>query len=202
MPNRWECPQCGKRNEEINFSCQRCGQARDTTPESPDRHDAHSEGEPESSRGRLSWLKLWWIPLIIVAIFAMLFTTDVVSLQGEVSVHDLRVGDCFDLDLEAAEEVDVVQRVSCDQAHEFEVFVMGDMRPGLYPTDNELDDAYESICLDSFEDFIGSPYFESEVWVEMLYPLPQGWDEGDRTITCFVFVPDETVTGTLENTGR
>lgn len=214
MSERWTCPECSTRNEAVNFSCQRCGRAQGMTIDSGQQFEqgrvatqpTAPRRSPKRSKG---WIGFIWIP-VVIGFFVVPYFTETqrasdgsISRAGSMSVHDLRVGDCFDFNDNDAEEVDTVRGIPCDQPHDNEVFATSDMASGPFPRDLEFDIAFETICLASFATYVGVYYQDSEIWADMLVPLSEGWAEGDRRVTCYLYGPDgEIVTGSLQGSRR
>jgi hypothetical protein len=113
------------------------------------------------------------------------------------NVFSLDVGDCFD-DPEATGEVSDVPIVTCADPHDNEVYAVIESPDGERPA---LETLYEQ-CVDRFEEFVGVPYEVSEVYVDALFPSTESWDEGDRETICYLYVPDEQVTGSLRDSNR
>ncbi len=101
------------------------------------------------SRIPARWLIVWLIvgALVLVGAFAGAYfgepkvapvePTQVPSgLPHDYKLRvDLRVGDCFDLNDPTADQIEDVKAVPCTTEHEFEVFYVGAMGKGGYPTD-------------------------------------------------------------------
>lgn len=123
------------------------------------------------------------------------------------SVHDLLVGDCFDwrdgsIDEDGIEHVDLVTGIPCDSPHEYEVFHIAVLQPGPYPTQFRFDRVFDGECLQQFENYVGTQWEVSDVWADMLWPTEEGWNDGDHSVTCFIFDLDGPVVGSLRNSFR
>lgn len=208
MSDRWVCPACSTRNEAVNYSCQRCGQVRDMSvgdgPPVP-----NSAPLPRRRRARSrAWIGFVWVPIVLGFLIVPLFTdarrdgSGSITRAGSLSVHDLQVGDCFDFHDPDATELDTVRGIPCSQSHESEVFAMTELAAGPYPSDTQFDVAFETTCLAAFAGYVGTYYQDSEVYADMIVPLPDGWEEGDRTITCYLFLLDGPVVGSLRDSRR
>jgi Septum formation len=119
---------------------------------------------------------------------------------------DLRVGDCFDLNDPTADQIEDVKAVPCTTEHEFEVFYVGAMREGSYPTDaaaeqrnhgREVIDIEGSFwtyldhnCIPAFRTYIGKSWYGgSDLDIYWLVPTDDAWRAGDRTVQCAAFNP-------------
>jgi hypothetical protein len=128
---------------------------------------------------------------------------------GDLSVQDLRVGDCFDFtDDETTEtggEVTSVRAIPCAEPHVYEVYVVADYPAGEEPsaptelyTDWELDQ-----CVNGFEAYVGIAYDDSALYFSTLTPTTESWDAGDRDIQCFLHNSGETtMTGSARGTAQ
>lgn len=120
---------------------------------------------------------------------------------GNLTVDELRLGDCFDLKSEATEFADVTAR-PCSDAHEYEVFWSSSMRDGGYPSEAAFASYFEAHCYDAFEDYVGVAYPDTPLDIYWLVPNKNGWSMGQRYMHCAVFDPDNPrLTGTLKGAG-
>jgi hypothetical protein len=106
----------------------------------------------------------------------------------DVAANDLEVGDCTSDDLTGA--VGEVDTVDCDESHLFEVHATFDLEGDDYPGTTEVQELARDGCTgDRFEDYVGTPYAESEIYAEQfLVPTEQTWDDADdRTVICFAY---------------
>jgi Septum formation len=104
-------------------------------------------------------------------------------------VVDLRVGDCFDLKDPSADEIEDVKAVPCTTEHEFEVFYVGAMGEGSYPTDDAFGTYVTQNCTPAFGAYIGKAYDDSDLFIYWLVPTDDAWRSGDRTVQCAAFYP-------------
>jgi hypothetical protein len=129
-----------------------------------------------------------------------------ISEPGELTVLKLQVGDCFDdpgapTGTETV-EVSSVEAKPCSEPHDFEVFHTFDVEAEELPSQSELLDEAGQRCLEAFEPFVGTPYEESELDVNFMFPMPESWEAGDRTVVCSVVTMDGTkLVGTAEGSG-
>ena len=127
-----------------------------------------------------------------------------VQISGDLSVYDLRTGDCFNGGPRVAEEVgrertvDQVTAVPCDEAHENEVFAVFE-HPGAmearFPGEEAVNQVAQDGCLERFAGYVGRPYAGSDLQVAVIAPGEKSWaEEDDRTILCIVY-GEERLTG-------
>jgi hypothetical protein len=101
--------------------------------------------------------------------------------ESRLGVEELRVGICFDEPI-AAEVIDEVTPVPCNGPHLYEVFATFDLPLPVgeaYPGSPNVDVAARAGC----EQAATAPPPE-EFDIFALAPTEDGWDEGDRAVTC------------------
>lgn len=109
---------------------------------------------------------------------------------GNVSVDELREGDCFNT--ADAVEISDVDGVPCPELHEYEVFALSHYEgDGTYPPDSALDGIFTQICEPDFEPYVGAPYATSEIYGTMISPSEESWGKDDRSFICVLFDPNE-----------
>ena len=122
------------------------------------------------------------------------------------SVFDLSVGDCLNEPPES--EVSRVEKVPCDEPHDYEVFALVNHSAGRdapYPIDLILfsDDTGVDACLPSFEPYIGQTYMSSRLYINVFYPTRESWErDGDREFVCLLFdLENASMTGSMRGSG-
>ena len=211
MNNRWVCKRCFADNEESSSACQRCGLIRGAESTDADQAGwaAQAAGAPTaaSDPGWRRWIRYWWVPALLVVLavgyLANARRSDDGSLEsaGTLAVDDMRAGDCFNAGEE--ESISDVDGVPCTEAHEYQVFAVGDYEAASYPTDPELDTIFTSVCEGPFDGFVGMPYADSELYGQMITPSEETWDDGDRSFICILYDPnDPALTASMEGAAR
>jgi hypothetical protein len=167
------------------------------------------------SRIPARWLIVWLIvgALVLVGAFAGAYfgepkvapvePTQVLSgLPHDYKLRvDLRVGDCFDLNDPTADQIEDVKAVPCTTEHEFEVFYVGAMGEGSYPTDDAFGTYVTQNCTPAFGAYIGKAYDDSDLFIYWLLPTDDAWRSGDRTVQCAAFYPrNDRLTRSLRGT--
>ena len=120
--------------------------------------------------------------------------------SGGLGAYVMQIGDCFnDPD---AELIESVEGIPCDQPHDNEVYAEFDYPADEWPGEEQLfQDAWYR-CLDRFEGYVGRDYETSALDIWLFGPVEEGWAEGDRLITCFVFdYYGEKLTVSARNSG-
>ncbi|AFR06267.1 septum formation family protein [Nocardiopsis alba ATCC BAA-2165] len=127
--------------------------------------------------------------------------------SNENNVMELTVGDCFnESEMNSAlmsSEVQGIPLIDCSEPHDSEFFYSEILPEGDFPGTESVNASAEEACFGQpFTDFVGVEFAVSEIYASFLTPIEAGWEAGDREILCYVMLPDETTTGTLEGAGR
>jgi len=129
------------------------------------------------------------VVIIAIAAVAFLFRD---RLSGNAS--DLAVGDCFDVP-SVQTEIKDVQHHPCNEAHTGEVFaVITDPDPAgaPVPTTDAITTYFAQACLPILSAYIGEDGTTQTVLdFGGFYPTDDGWNNGDRSITCYLYRVDE-----------
>jgi hypothetical protein len=125
---------------------------------------------------------------------------DVDSVEGDESVFNAEVGECFE-EFEEGTSEDAPE-VDCDEPHVVEVFHLFDVDDGDFPGQDELTTEAQDVCQgEPFEDYVGVPYDETSIGVAYLTPTEDSWEADDREVVCLVGLGGEPVEGSLEGEG-
>lgn len=158
---------------------------------------------------RLPWG--WVLTFVIVgsgAIGGLIFNagrsdSGEISKPGDLTVLDLRVGDCFDLKDATATEVEQVTAQPCSVEHEYEMFFVGAAPAGPYPGTDAFLSFVDENCIAGFETYVGTAYANSQLDVFWLEPTESAWTAGDRTVQCAVYHPaKQRLTGSLKGSNQ
>ncbi|MDQ3689620.1 MAG: septum formation family protein [Chloroflexota bacterium] len=213
MSERWVCKRCFSDNNDTDEACQRCGLIRGSEPTPTDQATWAPEGgtvnaSDEEPAGWRRWIRFWWVPAIVVVLLVGYLTSarrdEAGSLEsaGNVSVDELREGDCFNA--AADDEISEVDGVPCTEAHQYEVFAIATREgDGSFPPDSELEAIFVEVCEPEFEPYVGAPYATSEIFGQMISPSEESWGSGDRSFICLLVDPeDDALTESLAGAGR
>lgn len=111
----------------------------------------------------------------------------------DLSVFDLRPGDCLVRPEEPKAKLGIVNAVPCTDIHDLEVFDLVDYDDGdTYPGESELGDFADGACVTRFAGYVGEDYLDSELFVTYLLPTLESWNadgDHDRTVVCLVTDP-------------
>ncbi|QYJ05034.1 septum formation family protein [Nocardioides panacisoli] len=129
--------------------------------------------------------------------------------EGDGVVSTLRVepGDCLDDPTVAGMgdelvETDEATLVPCEDPHDFEAFAQLRMADGDFPGQPAIDEESRA-CFEEFETFVGAAYADSDLELYLYFPTESSWDLfGDRTITCLVGLPGDSLRGSMAGTER
>lgn len=210
MNERWVCRRCFTSNDGNVGACTNCGLARGS--EVPAGEEVVPAAAAPTSTGASRWsglLRFAWIPIVIVVVAAGFFFAarrdeggQIVG-AGDVEVTEIRAGDCFDLKDPAEEEVADVEGKPCTEPHEFEMFFVGDLPDGDFPTTGVINTFLEEECLAAFDAYVGMVYEQSVLDIFPLIPTESGWNAGDHAVQCALFDPiNEELTASMRNAGR
>jgi len=124
----------------------------------------------------------------------------------DVSVLDLKVGDCWNDIPDDGVETDTVSTVPCTEPHEGEVYAVSAMELGDdWPGQDQVSTEAEAECVQQFEGFVGMAYQDSALSIFYFSPTEDSWAAGDRGAVCVVVdptTPDGKTTGTLQGAAR
>jgi hypothetical protein len=209
MGERWVCKRCFSANDDSLGACANCGLARGSEVPAGD-HWTAAPAAPIERRSRWrSLLGFWWVPILVIgAASAALFAagrdeTGQIDDAGDLAATEIRVGDCFDLKDPEEELIDDVEAKPCTDAHEFEMFFIGEMPDGAYPGDDQVGTYVVNTCLPAFEAYVGLSYEQSVLDIYWLTADEAGWNAGDHEVQCAVFHPtNDELTGSQRNSGR
>ncbi len=127
------------------------------------------------------------------------------SACGGTNVLSLEVGQCIS---DAAQEgqVSSVPVVDCAEPHVGEIYALPQLPEGEFPGDQAVSDQGEQLCTGQpFQDYVGVPYLQSEIYYTTLLPSAETWnDDDDREIVCILANQDGSPLspGSLRGAGR
>jgi hypothetical protein len=107
--------------------------------------------------------------------------------SGGVGVFQLQIGDC--VQLPGIGTVQSVEGVPCEEPHDAQVYSAYDLVGASYPVD--IDEEAAEGCYDRWQAALGTVYEDDlERDFTIFTPTREGWDLGDRGVTCFVIPID------------
>jgi hypothetical protein len=142
-----------------------------------------------AARHRRSMKFLLRIGIVAVFIVGGLIFRD--RLGG--SPTELRVGDCFDVPTKAGETVNDVQHHPCNESHTAEVILLTNhpaAKGKKEPSDSELTSYLVDTCGAALERYVKGSTDKFDLGA--FYPTSEDWKNGDRGITCYLTMLDES----------
>lgn len=126
------------------------------------------------------------------------------AAHGEATLaNDLEPGDCFNTH---GQQVDEVSVVDCEDPHVYEAFHSYDLEgaeDAEFPGDEAVLEDADGECRPAFEEYVGTPYDDSALFITVIRPSEATWGEGDRTVICALNDEDEEeMTGSAEGSER
>jgi hypothetical protein len=103
------------------------------------------------------------------------------------------VGDCLD---------DKAQLVECAEDHYSELYLVVELKGNKYPGSKAIEKKAARRCSAAFEDYVGQSYDQSELDIIYFGPDQEGWDAGNRRLSCAVYDPSGPLTGSVRDSGR
>lgn len=121
--------------------------------------------------------------------------------EGDVSVYEIRVGDCLD-SAELSGELNSVPVVPCGEPHDAEIYDSVMLSGDEFPGEAEVGAQADEYCVGAFESFVGVAYEDSELYASTILPSADSWNDGDREVLCVILDSDGGVTGSMRDAGR
>ncbi|HET9541272.1 MAG TPA: septum formation family protein [Candidatus Limnocylindria bacterium] len=206
---RWVCPRCFESNEADADRCVKCDLERGADPAAvaatapgdpaampgtegaepfPAAPGGPATASPAPASNRPGWLQLvlrfWWVGLIVIGGGIAAFN----YLGGSRPVTELSAGDCFDLPEGDAEEgISDVTKQECTEPHQYEMFFVGDLPDGPFPSEAEMNLWIDANCLPAFTDYVGIDYNSSVLDARTIVPAEDGWNDGDHSVQCAIY---------------
>ena len=118
--------------------------------------------------------------------------------ESESVRFDVGVGECF------VEGVPF-RVVNCNSTHDGEVFAeyeIPNAASSAYPGDEAVADVAWRECKRRFEGYVGVRLRFSELSVSYVYPSPESWAAGERTISCIAALRDSELRESVRGSGR
>ncbi|HKO32838.1 MAG TPA: septum formation family protein [Candidatus Limnocylindria bacterium] len=207
---RWVCPRCFESNEADADRCVKCDLERGADPAAaaatapgaaavtpgtegaqpaPTGPGGSWTPPPAPESNRPGWLQLvlrfWWVGLLVIGGGIAAFN----YLGGSRPVTDMSVGECFDVADPDSEFIDDVTQRDCTEPHQFEMFYVGDLPDGSFPSDDEVFAWVQANCIPAFSAYVGIDYQTSVLEALPITPTEDGWNDGDHSVQCAMHDP-------------
>jgi hypothetical protein len=150
---------------------------------------------PQGQGGRLR-------PIIAVGVLVVVLGGILWAVKDNASADDLKAGDCFNVPTSSS--VSTVEKHACTESHDAEVFHVVEYDGGTtYPISLTLSSFIDTTCVPAFATYVGADVdARTDLALGYFYPSRDGWDGGDRTITCYIANDDESkLTKSVKGTG-
>ena len=140
-------------------------------------------------------------PVIIVGLIVVFIAIVLFVVRNNVSADDLKVGTCFNIP--DGTTIQTGEQHPCTESHNGEVFFVGEYDGESFPISISLDRYIDENCVPAFGSYVGTAFDDAtELTIGYFHPNRDGWDDGERTITCYVARSDRaSMTETLKGSG-
>jgi hypothetical protein len=125
------------------------------------------------------------IGVLVVILAGVLY-----AVRNSQDAGALAIGTCFDVP--SADDFSTVEKHECTEAHDAEVIHVGELTGDSYPITLTLDNYIGDMCVPAAETYTGRAA-ETIEDPELGYfsPTRDAWDDGERTITCYLYDVNE-----------
>ena len=147
-----------------------------------------------------------WV-LVIVAVIAVNVqsasqrsaTTGQITKGGHLSVFSLRAGDCFQNPSgnQPASSLTQVTAVPCTTPHNAQVIAQLPVAGSAYPGKAAFSTQAQKGCKAAVADDLDQSKLTSTMNLLWIYPEPQAWTDGQRSISCLAVDSSEDLTSSL-----
>jgi hypothetical protein len=143
-----------------------------------------------------------WILVVLGVVGVGLFS----FFDSSKTVDDIAVGDCLNMPEE--DVFSTIDPIDCTEPHDLEVFALVDLSSigpeyssaSSYPGDDAVYNAAFDECWDEFELYVGVPYEDSVLYLDVFTPTLEGWDErGDRIANCVLYEVNADATQLIQS---
>jgi hypothetical protein len=125
--------------------------------------------------------------------------TGQITKDGHLGVLSLRAGDCFQnpSGSQPASAITQVTAVPCTNPHDAQVIALLPVPGSAYPGRDAFRAQAQPGCSASLKAVADNSKLTATMNLLWLYPLPQAWAEGQRTISCLVVDSSKDLTSSL-----
>ena len=126
-------------------------------------------------------------------------TTGQITKNGHLSVFSLRAGDCFQNPTGSQADTGMTQvtAVPCASSHDAQVIAQLPVPGSAYPGHAALHAQALPGCRASIAAVVDRSKLTSTMKLLWIYPLPQAWTNGLRTISCLIVDSSQDLTSSL-----
>lgn len=113
------------------------------------------------------------------------------AVRNNADAGSLTVGTCFDRPT-AGQDFSTVEKHECTEAHDAEVIHVAEYTGDTLPISLTLDRYIDETCLPAVEAYTGKAAEDlGDYQLGLFSPNRDGWDDGERTFTCYILRADE-----------
>jgi Domain of unknown function (DUF4190)/Septum formation len=126
-------------------------------------------------------------------------TTGQITKNGHLSVFSLRVGDCFQnpTGSQAASPLTQITAVPCASPHNAQVMAQLPVRGSAYPGRAAFRAQAVPGCTASIAAVVDRSKLTATMQLIWIYPQPQSWADGQKTISCLIVDSSQDLTSSL-----
>jgi nitrite reductase/ring-hydroxylating ferredoxin subunit len=126
-------------------------------------------------------------------------TTGQITKKGHLDVFSLRTGDCFQNPSGSQSNPGLTQvtAVPCTSSHDAQVIAQLPVQGSTYPGRVTFREQAMRGCKASIRADVDRSKLTSTMKLLWLYPLPEAWAHGERTISCLVVDSSQDLTSSL-----
>jgi Septum formation len=173
--------------------------AADTEPEPP-------ADEPARKGRRISWQVTAGVVLVVIAVAAAAgalavtthgFRPKTVVTYRPAAVFSLRAGECINSSSNGLS----VTVLSCATPHQAEVFATFRLAGSSWPGTAAVQQQASNGCANRLAGYVNPNLLNAGLAQEYVYPDPQAWQAGVRTVVCEVSAVTGPLSGSVRNGG-
>ncbi len=123
-------------------------------------------------------------------------------------VYDIEPGQCFLGPEEVKAQIEDLEEVPCDEAHDREAYAVityeapEGQSADQFPGDEELTRFAQGACAAEFKTYVGIDYADSEYFFTYLLPSPRSWEDDDRDVLCLVIGTGEPLSRSVKDSNQ
>ena len=123
---------------------------------------------------------------VLVAILAVVLY----AVRNNEDAGSLAIGTCFDVP--SASDFSTVTKFDCTEPHDGEVVFVGELTGDSYPITLTLDNFIDANCVPAAVAYVGRPAEEiNDLELGYFSPTRDAWNDGERTLTCYLYDVNE-----------
>jgi hypothetical protein len=126
---------------------------------------------------------------VSVGVLVVILAVVLYAVRNSTSADNLKVGTCFD-EPAAGKDFSTVEKHECTEPHDAEVVFVTEYtdQSDTLPIKLTMDSFVGDACVPAIELYTGRAAEDiAELGMGYITPNADGWKDGDRTITCYVY---------------